>query len=102
MKLNIPHLTLAKIAQLGKQKTVNTRSEHFSPRVAGSIPDRGNFFGLIYFALIQFWQNCQNDLFKEKSILLKAYLHVQTTSPLLKAAPLIFLTLCVNSIIELH
>ena len=55
MELKIPQLTLAKIAQLARHETVNTRSEHYSPRVEGSI----------YFALIQLWQNCQNDIFKE-------------------------------------
>ena len=44
VKLNIPQLTLAKIAQLGRYENVSTRSEHVSPRVAGSIPLRGNFF----------------------------------------------------------
>ena len=39
--LNIPQLTLAKIVQLGRHETVNTRSEHYSPSVAGSIPVRG-------------------------------------------------------------
>ena len=37
------------------------RSEYYSPRVEGWIPVRGNFF-----ALIQFWQNWQDDLFEEK------------------------------------
>ena len=44
MELKIIQLTLVKIAQLGRCDTVNTRSEHHSPRVAGSIPVRGNFF----------------------------------------------------------
>ena len=44
MELKIPQLTLVKIAQLGRHGTVNTRSEHYSPRVAGSIPVSGNFF----------------------------------------------------------
>ena len=38
-----PQLTLAKKAQLARHETVNTRSEHYSPRVEGSIPVRGNF-----------------------------------------------------------
>ena len=33
-----------------------------SPRVKGSSPVRGKFFLLNLFALIQFWQICQNDL----------------------------------------
>ena len=34
-----------------------------SPRVEGSIPARGSFLFLLnLFALIQFWQICQNDL----------------------------------------
>ena len=33
-----------------------------SPRVEGSIPVRGSFCLLNLFALIQFWQICQNDL----------------------------------------
>ena len=44
MNLKIPRLALAKIAQLGRYETVNTRSEHHSPRVEGSIPVGGNFF----------------------------------------------------------
>ena len=28
---------------MGRHETVNTRSEHYSPRVEGSIPVRGNF-----------------------------------------------------------
>ena len=35
---------LAKIAQMGRHETINTRNEHYSPRVEGSIPVRGNFF----------------------------------------------------------
>ena len=54
------------VAQLGRHETVNTISEHYSPTVTGSIPVRGNFFAeFINFALIQFWQNSQNDLFQE-------------------------------------
>ena len=37
---NIPQLTLAKIAQLGRHET----EKHYSPRVTGSIPVRGNFW----------------------------------------------------------
>ena len=44
VELKIPQLTLAKIAQMGRHDIVNTRSEHYSPRVEGSIPVRGNFF----------------------------------------------------------
>ena len=33
-----------------------------SPRVEGSSPVRGSCFLLNLFALIQFWQICQNDL----------------------------------------
>ena len=43
MELNIPQLTLAKIAQLRRYDSVNTRSEHYSPRVLGSIPVGGKF-----------------------------------------------------------
>ena len=43
MELKIPQLILAKIAQMARQDTVKTRSEHHSPRVEGSIPVRGNF-----------------------------------------------------------
>ena len=32
------------LAQLARHKTVNTRSEHYSPKVKGSIPVRINFF----------------------------------------------------------
>ena len=39
-KLKIPQLTLAMIAQLGRHDTVDTRSEHYSPSVSGSIPVR--------------------------------------------------------------
>ena len=44
MELNIPQLTLSKIAQMGRHETVNTRSEHYSPRVKGSILVRDNIF----------------------------------------------------------
>ena len=44
LELNIPQLTLAKIAQLGKHETVNTRSEHYSPGLEATIPVRSNFF----------------------------------------------------------
>ena len=44
MELKIPQLTLAKIAQIGRHETVNTKSEHYSPRLEGSIPVRGNVF----------------------------------------------------------
>ena len=33
MKINIPQLTLAKIAQMGRHETVDKRSEHYSPGV---------------------------------------------------------------------
>ena len=49
------------LPKLESHENVNTRSEHNSPSVAGSILVNCNSF-----ALIQFWQNCQNDLFKEK------------------------------------
>ena len=29
---------------MGKHQTINTRTEHYSPRVNGSIPVRGNLF----------------------------------------------------------
>ena len=44
MELKITQLTLAKIAQMGRYDTQNTRSEHYSPRVEGSIPVGGNIF----------------------------------------------------------
>ena len=44
MELKISELTLAKIAQMGRHQTVHIRSEHYSPRVEGSIPVGGNFF----------------------------------------------------------
>ena len=55
MEYKIPQLTLAKIARMGRYETVNTRSEHYSPRVKGSIPVTGNFFAKFIFPLIQFW-----------------------------------------------
>ena len=42
--INDPQLTLPKIAQMGMHETGTTRSEHYCPRVKGSIPVRGNFF----------------------------------------------------------
>ena len=60
VELKIPQLTLAKIAW---HETVNTRSEHYSPRGESSILARGNLFGWINFFLIQFWQIWQNDIF---------------------------------------
>ena len=44
MELNIPKLTLAKIAQMRRHETVNIRSEHYNHRIAASIPVRANFF----------------------------------------------------------
>ena len=44
MELNIPQLALTKMAQFERHKTVNTRSEHNSPRVEGSTPVRDNIF----------------------------------------------------------
>ena len=38
VELKIPQLT-----QMGRHETVNTRSVHYSPRVEGSSPVRGNF-----------------------------------------------------------
>ena len=32
-----------KLTQLARHETVNTRSKHYSPKVEGSIPSRGNF-----------------------------------------------------------
>ena len=40
--------------------------------------------------------------FAINAVTIKAHLHVPSTSLFLWAAPLIFLMLCVNSIIELH
>ena len=42
--LKIPQSIFGKIAQVGRHKTINTRSEHYSDGVQGSIPVRGNFF----------------------------------------------------------
>ena len=44
VELKIPQLTLAKIAQLEQHKTLNTRNEHYSPKVKGSISIRGIIF----------------------------------------------------------
>ena len=44
IELKILQLALAKIAQIGRHGTINIRSEHYSPKVMGSIPDRSNFF----------------------------------------------------------
>ena len=44
LKLKIPQLTLAKIAQMGRREIVNTRSEQYSPWVKDSIPVSGNLF----------------------------------------------------------
>ena len=44
MELKILQLILAKMAQIGRHETVNTRSEHYSPGVESSIPVRGNFY----------------------------------------------------------
>ena len=52
MELQIPQLTLAKIAQMGGQEIVDKRTERNSPRVEGSIPIRGNCFAefiLLYY-----------------------------------------------------
>ena len=43
MGVKIPQLTLTKIAQMGRHKTVSTRSEYCGPKVVGSIPVRGHF-----------------------------------------------------------
>ena len=39
--------------------------KHKKWALQGSIPVKGNFFCRIYFALTQFWQISQNDIFKE-------------------------------------
>ena len=39
----MPKLTLARIAQLERHRTANTTIEHYSTRVTGSSPVRGNF-----------------------------------------------------------
>ena len=44
---------------MGRHETVHTESDHYSRRIEGC-------FCWIYFALIQFWQNWQNDLSQEK------------------------------------
>ena len=44
MELNIPQLTLAKKAQMGRHEAVNTGRDHFNPMVEGSIPVRINIF----------------------------------------------------------
>ena len=44
VQLKIPQSIFAQIAQVGRHKTINTRSEHYSDGVQGSIPVRGNFF----------------------------------------------------------
>ena len=72
VELYSPQLTLAKVAQLGRHETVKTRSEHYSPRVAGSIPVRGNF-------LLNFF--CSNIILAElpeKFILRKTRMPVMT------------------------
>ena len=50
MELNIPQLILAKITQLGRHETANTSSEHFSLRVAGSIPVRGKILLNLFYS----------------------------------------------------
>ena len=54
VQLNIPQLelTLVKTAQLRRHKIVNTRSEHFSPRVIGSMSVKFNIF--TEFILLQY------------------------------------------------
>ena len=41
-------------------------SSRDSPRVDGSSPDRGSFFLLNLYVLIQFCHRCKNDLFLMK------------------------------------
>ena len=70
MELKIPQLTLAKIAQMGRHENVNTRSEHYSSRIKGSIPVRGNFFAEFIYSgrsdrMIYLWKTsmeCISDL----------------------------------------
>ena len=59
VELNIPLLTLAKITQLGRHGTVNSRNEHYvlGSQVQSLLEEE---FLMNYVALIQFWQN---DLF---------------------------------------
>ena len=53
VELKIPQLTIANMAQLGRHQTIiNTRSEHYSPRVTGSIPVTGNLFTQIVHAIV--------------------------------------------------
>ena len=60
-----------------------------SPMVKGSIPVRGNFFA-VFFALIQFWQMWQNDLFREKQtwLALEAFQCDNDKIPATKSYPL--------------
>ena len=56
VQLNVPELTFAKTAQLGRHESVNTRSEYFSPWVPGSIPVGINFFAELF---------CSNTIVKK-------------------------------------
>ena len=44
VKLNIPQLTLAKLAQLDRHESENTKSEYYSLRVTGSIQTEAKLF----------------------------------------------------------
>ena len=55
--LNIPQLTLGKLAQLERHETITEQQPNSHGPV--SIPDTGNCFAEFIF----YWQNCQNDLF---------------------------------------
>ena len=50
VQLNVPELTFAKTAQLGRHESVNTRSEYFSPWVPRSIPIGGYFFAELFYS----------------------------------------------------
>ena len=69
VELNMPQLILAKIAQLGRHETVNTRSVHFSSGVAGSIPVIGNFFAEFILLLYNSGRTVRMIYFRENSII---------------------------------
>ena len=92
MELKIPQLILAKIAHMGTHETVNTRSEHYSPRVKGSTLVRGIFFA--EFILLQY--NSGHHLFKENLIGNNFF----ATGKLSKASIVNFVSFPTNSIIQ--
>ena len=60
-------MTLTKIVQLERHETVDTSSEHYNDKVAGSIPIRGNIFDEFIFLQYDSGRTARMIYFRENS-----------------------------------